>query len=424
MGNEVSIAPTSPYAYAATVFFALSAVSSDLLFIRFALMLGFFFLVMASLSSFSADGSFSQVAFVDGEIDITMIVNACLCLLNFAVFGRLIQDEIPRGSLTDEEQALFRFFRCRCGLTRLEFDEILRHGQFLELEEGQPVPQVGSVLYLVLDGVVECRAAFGDDNETTHATPSIFKRSGQFFDIRLFNLFTLPIGFDSHEFQATTKTRVRLFGWSVHGLVAMRDSHSPSLQPYWEYMVLRGLAGAAVRHHLRDTDTLYDAWLVPEDSEWLQGAPSRDFGKEPADGGLWSTVLHHVREIQGSLFNVIPPKGVRHGRPSMVLQRNPRQDVIEVMAKAKLDGDAQQYHFLAEQSKHQSTKQSTTDNTTVVPTTNGATTEKQPSKDNATEPKGAADRSLIEQQQAKQEQQDVSKVQQPILVEDSAEPPV
>ena len=298
---------------------------------------GFLFLVLNSISGMSMDGSFSTdtLVFANGKIQITLIVQALLFLLNLVVCSRFISDEIPKRKLTEEERALYQFFHCRCGLTRLQFDEILKHGHFTELESNKEVPNLESTLYLVLEGMVECSTSFF--SETEEGQDAFLKRSGQFFDIKLFNLFTLPVGFDADEFRAKTVTNTKLFGWTVKGLIAMRESFSPSVLPFWEYMVLRTLADAAVRHHLRATDTVYDAWLVPEDPDWLDGAQSRDFRRPaPVDHG-WPAVSCQLAKMFRSLLKIFPPRGVRHGTPSMVLKRNPVQDCIEVMAKAKQD---------------------------------------------------------------------------------------
>ena len=331
----VYVVQEPPYIYAATACFAGAALSSDLLVVRSALMGGFFFLVLNSTSGMSMDGSFSKdtLVLVNGKIQITLIVQALLFLLNLVVCSRFISDEIPKRKLTEEERALYQFFHCRCGLTRLQFDEILKQGHFIELESNKDVPNLESTLYLVLEGMVECSTSFF--SETEEGQDAFLKRSGQFFDIKLFNLFTLPVGFDANEFRAKTVTNTKLFGWTVKGLIAMRESFSPSVLPFWEYMVLRTLADAAVRHHLRATDTVYDAWLVPEDPDWLDGAQSRDFRRPAQVDHGWPAASRQLHQIFRSLLKIFPPRGVRHGTPSMVLKRNPVQDSIEIMAKAK-----------------------------------------------------------------------------------------
>jgi hypothetical protein len=299
------------------------------------LMMGFFFLVLAEMSGYSLDGSISMetLAFLNGKIVLTFIINICLFFINLVIVCRFISDEIPKQKLNEEEQALYQFFSCRCGVTRLQFDEILKQGQFIELEADLEVPYVESTLYLVIQGVVQCQTSLNDKIEEGH--DAFLKRSGQFFDIKLFNLFTLPVGFDANEFRAKTITKTKLFGWTVKGLINMRESHSPALLPFWEYMVLRTLSDAAVRYHLRAVDTVYDAWLVPEDPEWLKGAQSRDFKRltQPEKG--WAVASRQFCIMFHSLLQVFPPKGLRNGTPCMNLKRNPVQDGIEIMAKAK-----------------------------------------------------------------------------------------
>ena len=113
--------------------------------------------------------SIETLPFLDGTIDIPLILYTVLFLLNLAICLRLIDDDRPRRRLSREVDALFHLFRCRCGLRRLEFNEILNHGQFLDLGANIAVPLVDSRLYLVLKGVVECRARTQADPASHHS---------------------------------------------------------------------------------------------------------------------------------------------------------------------------------------------------------------------------------------------------------------
>ena len=332
---------TSPYLYVATFFFALSACSSDLLFIRFSLSFGFVFLVLASLSGYATDGSFHYSPLLDdGIVDVTMCVNAVLFLLNLFICARLIGDEFAGKKLSEQEMALFYFFRARCGMNTLQFQHILKNGCFLDLPADTVVPDTDSVLYLILEGKVSCQVKFSGDR----LDKVFLRRSGQFFDIKLFNLFSLPVGFDDKEFHAKTCQRTVFFCWKIHGLIAMRDLESPSLRQYWEYMVLRALTGIAVQHHLNETATLYDSLLVPEGKGWLDGAPSRDFRRQQTPGGNWELLKGQLRILQDSFLQIIPPHGVRH-RPR-ILESNPKQAYMELVCKTAAMDEGEAPRFL------------------------------------------------------------------------------
>jgi hypothetical protein len=249
---------------------------------------------------------------------------------------------------SEAERALFHYFNARCGTTPLQFQCILQNGSFVTLPAQTVVPDTQCTLYLVCQGQVQCEAKFHDEA----GAKSFFKRSGQFFDIKLFNLFGLPVGFDNIEFRATTMTPCQLFAWPLDGLVAMRESQSPSLLPYWEYMVLRALTAVAVQHHLKATDTLYDALLLPEDPAWLEGAPSRDFVTSHHEGRPSSSLLRtdswwrqQIRMVRAAWGQIIPPHGIRH-RPGAVTYVHPKRLQLEhqcrAAAKAKL-----KFSFLA-----------------------------------------------------------------------------
>lgn len=304
-----AVAPTSPYVYMAVFFFCLSACSSDLIFIRASLVGGFVGLVLAALSGYSPSGSFEFIPLAEGIIDIPMFVNMGLCALNFYVCIRLIRDELWTNIQDDDELALLFFFQARCGATDVEFQSIFKNGYFLDLPRDTEVSECRFRLYLVVEGKVECHCKFHGE-----PTEPFIKRSGEFFDIRLFNLFTFPIGFDNTDFRAFTMMDTKLFCWELEGLQAMRKV--PMLINYWDFTVLRSLAASGVRHHLKATDTLYDALLIPEEHDWLDGARSRDFmprSQKP-------TILRELERVARS-FHVIPPHGVRHS--PRILEPNP-----------------------------------------------------------------------------------------------------
>jgi hypothetical protein len=273
-------------------------------------MFGFLGLVLMVLSGYNPNGSFSYIPLSEGIVDITMLINMVLCCLNAFICVRLVRDELPVTFQDEEEKRLFYFFQARCGVTRVEFQEMFKNGCFIKLNEGDAVPRCRDNLYLVLEGKVHCQCKFG------HVpTEPFIKRSGEFFDIRLFNLFTFPIGFDNTHFEAHTLMPTKLFQWDLEGLKRMRENHM--ITPFWEFTVLRSLSASGVKRHLQKTDTLYDALCIPEDDEWLEGAPSRDFLPRLQ---ARNTLRRQLQMMAGSL-QVFPPHGVRH-RPR-ILEPNP-----------------------------------------------------------------------------------------------------
>jgi hypothetical protein len=328
---------------------------------------GFLFLVLSALTGYSRTGAFhNSVPLVqEGIVDIPMFVNAILCLLNAIICVRLVQDEAKSTRCYNaQEQALFRFFKSRCGCNPLQFQHILECGQFLDLPANTVIPHCATSLYLVLQGKIECSATYSSSDGSTR-TNYFLKRSGQFFDVKLFNLFSIPVGFDNVDFHATTQTKAKLFVWTARRLVVMRDLPSPALKPYWEYMVLRAVAGIAVRHHLTVNDTLYDSLLVPEHPDWLEGAPSRDFchteasplsRKSDTNQTFWQIARHQCRTMQASICRgIIPPRGVRQ-RPGVVVP-NPKQDYFE-MVLLRTSCPSGEFHFLDVSPKQQGETQS------------------------------------------------------------------
>jgi hypothetical protein len=152
----ISIATVSPYLYASTAGFVVSSFTSDLLLIRLTLTAAYGFLVLASVSGNSPDGSFDNAPLKDGVIDINMLMQLGLLALHFIVSTRLLLDDHTPKTLPDDNdaEALYNYFRARCGLTQLEFWAIYKQGGWLELERGEEVPHCGHRLYLVVDGMV------------------------------------------------------------------------------------------------------------------------------------------------------------------------------------------------------------------------------------------------------------------------------
>eukprot|EP00550_Attheya_septentrionalis_P001794 CAMPEP_0198283366 /NCGR_PEP_ID=MMETSP1449-20131203/2981_1 /TAXON_ID=420275 /ORGANISM="Attheya septentrionalis, Strain CCMP2084" /LENGTH=424 /DNA_ID=CAMNT_0043979951 /DNA_START=163 /DNA_END=1437 /DNA_ORIENTATION=- len=300
----VTLAVTSPYMYVATGFFGLSSVTSDLLLIRINLSLAYAFLVLAAGSGYTKDGSFGESAPLRQNIvDLSFWFNLVLFCGHFTVTCRLIHDEVwpllqdrhqrrkqrlqiintsssdggPSISSSDRE-SLFYFFRARCGMTRIEFDLIYAQGEWLTLHgRNVEVPACACRLYLTVDGVLDCQACYFDKWSQVFS-----KRSGQFFDVKLFNVFSLPIGFNHAGFRSHTKCETTtLFYWNVSALDQM--SNHPVLQSFWEFVILKSISAVAIQTHLSDTPcaTLFDSLHIPEDVEWIDGARSRDFLPRP-----------------------------------------------------------------------------------------------------------------------------------------------
>jgi hypothetical protein len=321
------IADNSPFLYFAVFFFVFSSFWSDLICIRVSLTLGFLGLVLAGLSGHDSKGSFSNMPLSEGIIDLTTIFNFILFVLNACISYRLIMDEVPikNDRTGEEEQALFSYFQSRCNMTPLHFRELYKRGKIIELEANQKVPNCHRTLYLLIEGRVKCNSIINGNR-----CEDFVKRSGEFFDIRMYNIFTLPIGFDNEDFQATAMMKSKLFGWDICSLVEMRDLKSPSLLKFWEFTIIRSLSTVAIRHHLKKNDTLYDSMLIPEDESWLWGARSRDFEPRVHPKPIWQRIKAQFVMFANSM-QILPPRGIRH-RPG-IIDINPKQVELEMECK-------------------------------------------------------------------------------------------
>eukprot|EP00873_Tetraselmis_striata_P010943 jgi/Tetstr1/431207/TSEL_020919.t1 len=301
----MAVVPASPYLYCASSFFVASGFFSDLLILRLALACAYLFLLLAAASGFSVDGSFSSLVFADGNIDVIFIVNLFLFLLHLSVVTRLVADEWEGGFASEDEEQLFQFFEARCGLKYVEFKTILQHGHWLQLGPDEAVPDCHDRLYVVVEGWASCRALFNGQ-----WTDPLVKRSGQFMDLHMMNAFTLPIGLENSRFQAQTETSTLLFYWTTQDIQAMQAAN-PLLRRFWQFVILRSLAGEVVKHHLAETDTLFDSLNIPEDQAWLQGARSRDFTTSSCPAKS-HRLLVRLWQLLVASFSLYPPRGIRH----------------------------------------------------------------------------------------------------------------
>jgi hypothetical protein len=156
-------------------------------------------------------------------------------------------------------------------MTPLHFCELYKRGKIIELEANQKVPNCHRTLYLLIEGRVKCKCIINGNR-----CEDFVNLSGEFFDIGMYNIFTLPIGFNNEDFQEITMMKSELFGWDICSLAEMRDLKSPSLLKFWEFTIICSLSAVAIWHHLKKNDTLYDSMLITEDESWLWGAHSQD----------------------------------------------------------------------------------------------------------------------------------------------------
>jgi len=184
----VEIAGTGIFVYCATFSFALSALSSDLLFIRFCLTLGFLFLVLNSLHLYASHGSYLTFPMTANTkfIDIPLLINYDAMCFEFIHLYSSCPWRTSSETLRSHRKGIVSILSITLwGLTPLQFQHILKHGGFVEYPPHHEIPACQTTLYLVLEGKVECRAKY---NKQIFGRAFI-KRSGEFFDIKLFNFF-------------------------------------------------------------------------------------------------------------------------------------------------------------------------------------------------------------------------------------------
>ena len=200
-----------PWLFAASIFFLFAALFTDLLLIRGALAVAYSCLMVNLLVGAIA----TETIYVEA-----WIITAITTLLHVVCMIKMIFDELPvlafstrktaSAEPTDEAlaEATWRFFRRRGGMRRLAFKSVWARAsveRFALPRAGEP-PRVicdassaAQRLYLVVRGCVDIAVTYHGVTSTSVV------RSGGFFDLGLFNVFGVNVGFINGGLVATVK---------------------------------------------------------------------------------------------------------------------------------------------------------------------------------------------------------------------------
>ncbi|KAI9010549.1 hypothetical protein DFJ74DRAFT_684864 [Hyaloraphidium curvatum] len=317
--------PANLWSQLASFFFVMSAVFTDLLLLRVCLVLANMFLVV----HFGTGIPVWPEITTSGGPAVDSVVWASIALaLQLWALVRLFLDEWPmKPFAAPNDEALYRFFNLRTGISRVDFVDILGRGEWVHVYERDKQLPTEGYLYILVDGAVECTITDWrrrPTDERREETSRFVLGSGDMFDLKLVNVFSIPVGFYSEGFEARSASEeTLLFAWPVDVLADFATKYPPVVGSAWRNLIAFSLADVAHAH----TNPTRNSKYSPEDPE--SAFPGDDviarLSKRHADfdtrpetrsmkrrkRGCWPSTVDFFSWIVRSM-DPRPPKGIRH----------------------------------------------------------------------------------------------------------------
>jgi hypothetical protein len=297
---------SSIYSQVASFFFLFAAIFSDILLVRFCLVLGNLLLMVNAALGLPIWPNVINAPNV--AIDV-LVWSTLAFLLHLLALYRLLYDEKAcRRFPEDRSESLFQFFHNRTGINRRDFIPILERGRWIEVSSKNTAIPTAHDLYLIVEGRVNCTVQGfrrRQDEVPLKDEPFIFTLySGSLFEMRFANLFHLPLGFLNSSFRAVTVSdNVLLFAWSEDQLRMLSQHSPPVVVQAWKNLISFTLADIAHRPYVAPpAGTRHPDFLIPpEDDE-----------KQPHEFEWYKQrFFAFVKWIIKSM-DPRPPRGLRH----------------------------------------------------------------------------------------------------------------
>jgi hypothetical protein len=256
----------SIYVQIANFFFVMAAVFNDILLVRYCLVLANGLLVVAAALGWPLWPDYSATS----EVAVDSLIWASVAfVLHLWALVHLLLDQRSGAKFDDENsESLYQFFRRRSGIGRRDFQFILTKGKWTRIKELGVRLDTSHELYLVVEGTVDCQIEDWHrrvDETEQAASPGlgrerrgVFKvrlMSGEMFDLRLANVFDVPVGFLNSSFEARTGSKETLvFSWSVDALLEMKRSATPLVLQGWRNLIAFCVADVAHRPYISELE--------------------------------------------------------------------------------------------------------------------------------------------------------------------------
>lgn len=230
--------PLSIWMQFGSLFFTLSGVQSDLLVIRFFLILAYLMLFLNAIlgapvwpnaHSFSSYGLF---------ID-SLVWSLVGLYVHGVSFAQLLLDERP-VDMDEDQEALWRLFYRTGGLSQRLFASIVApHLTMVDFAPGDDIPTTDN-FYIVYQGRVRLKVL--ESGLHTCKFDRVV-RSGQMFDIKYLDLFSLETFFQRNDIECSALTHCRLFCFERS---AMRSiAHHFLAKGMWQSLLINDLSVVA-----------------------------------------------------------------------------------------------------------------------------------------------------------------------------------
>jgi len=286
------------------VCFVLAAIFTDILLIRFCLVLGNMFIIINSCLGWPLWPNGIKPP-IETNLPIDSLVWSTLAFfIHLWAFSLLVYDERSCKRFEDKEsEILYQFFKTRSGIRRRDFLMILNRGQWTKVEKRGTVIPTQNDFHLIVEGSVNCKieGLRRREKDYIHQKPgeSEFKRgSGDFFELQHANIFSVPIGFFNDSFVAESDSdNVLLFSWSLETMTNFAKHSPPVISQTWKNIFAFSVADVAQRPFLID---------IPLE----QRHPDFHYPDEIEENHHYSFVDYLKWIIKSMDFR--PPRGLRH----------------------------------------------------------------------------------------------------------------
>lgn len=290
---------------------------SDLIMVRGCLMMAYVNILINVLTGRPSSGHW--VGNVHELALDTLLWAATTLLFHGIAFSRLVRDEVYHiyaKLKTEDDKALFRMFNRTAGMHLLEFIQVRELGEWRRYKRGEVLTthdQSLSRAFLVVEGVVEASLTkLGD----TKPFKKLLFLSGHVFNLYVFNIFGVRIGFMDGTMYTVAQTDCLVFTWSLNSLDVLANMRPPAvaiaLRNFLLYEVCRSF-NELEGHPLRDSEG-----RVEDIDQLLAGrGRARDFR-------LWDFAEIQNRDLENKhvfkrafmwlskRFRPIPACGIQH----------------------------------------------------------------------------------------------------------------
>ncbi|PRW45226.1 blood vessel epicardial substance isoform X1 [Chlorella sorokiniana] len=229
--------PSSIWGQLANLCFLLSALFGDLLLIRICLFLAYSWMLVLALVGYPSWPS----VFNPDYVSIDGIVWAALNLIFHGLaMLQLMWDERPIKFAGEEQEQLWRYFNRRCGMGRLEMQQVLKRAQRAEYQAGEVILD-STACHTTLVLLVEGLATFTFKDEQGKLMKEATLKSGSTFDIGMLNIFGVYLAFEKgpeEQVTLTASTSCLVYTWGIDNLDYLATRCSPAMPAFWRSFAL------------------------------------------------------------------------------------------------------------------------------------------------------------------------------------------